>query len=165
METSRIQMPLLATGQSQKELTHNEALLLLDCIVHGRCSGGPANSAPAEPLEGLGYICGPDPEGEWVGKAGAVAFWTVGGWRYVPAFEGLELTDQTDGCKRRFSNGQWSSGVIDGREVRISGLKVLGSRRAGIAAPSGGSTVDVESRAAINEVLAALRAHGLISPQ
>lgn len=165
METSRIQMPLLATGQSQKELTHNEALLLLDSIVHGCCSGAPANTAPAQPADGMGYICGPAPSGDWTGHAGAVAFWTVGGWRFVPAFEGLELTDRIDGTKWRFINGQWSAGVIDAREVRISGMKVLGSRRTGITAPSGGSIIDVEGRAVINEVLAAMRAHGLIAPQ
>src|SRR5687767_11654710 len=103
-------MPLLAPGQSQKEVTHNEALLLLDCIVHGCCSGAPANSAPAEPLEGVGYICGPNPNGEWTGRASEIAFWTSGGWRFVAPMEGLELTDRGDGCKQRYLNGQWSAG-------------------------------------------------------
>ena len=28
--TSRLQLPLMAAGQAQKEVTHNEALLLID---------------------------------------------------------------------------------------------------------------------------------------
>lgn len=33
-DTPRWTLPLLAAGQAQKEMTHNEALSLLDLIVH-----------------------------------------------------------------------------------------------------------------------------------
>lgn len=40
--------------------------------------------------------------------------------------------------------------------------RVVGPRQAGIASPTGGTTEDVEARTAIDSILAALRAHGLI---
>ena len=162
--TTRIRMPLLSPGQAQKEISHNEALVLLDSVVHGCCGGGPSNIPPQQPSLGMAYICGEAPSGDWGGHAGELASWTSGGWRFTPVFDGLQITDRTDGCTRRYLNGQWSIGRIDAKEVRVSGLKVVGSRCPGIAGASGGATVDTEARSALSEVLAALRAHGLIAP-
>ena len=38
IETPRLRLPLLAAGQSQKHVTHNEALLTLDAV--GRSTRG-----------------------------------------------------------------------------------------------------------------------------
>jgi hypothetical protein len=46
--------------------------------------------------------------------------------------------------------------------VKVGGQQVVGSQAAAIASPSGGATVDAEARTAIDAILAALRAHGLI---
>jgi hypothetical protein len=59
-----------------------------------------------------------------------------------------------------------SSTLVDGRSLRtglfIAGEQVVGSRAAAIATPSGGVNVDAEARAALSQILAALRQHGLI---
>ena len=48
-KSQRIGMPLLSAGQAQKELIHNEALILLDAVVHGCCSGPPLDAPPVVP--------------------------------------------------------------------------------------------------------------------
>jgi len=48
-------------------------------------------------------------------------------------------------------------------EYRVDGVKVVGNRQPAITAPSGGGTIDAQSRTAIGAILAALQAHGLIS--
>lgn len=45
---------------------------------------------------------------------------------------------------------------------RAGAWEIVGGRLAAIPGPSGGSYVDVEARAAIDQILAALRQHGLI---
>ena len=52
-----------------------------------------------------------------------------------------------------------------GSALNIGGQQVVGARGAAIAAPAGGTAVDVEGRAAISAILAALRSHGLIAPR
>lgn len=51
--------------------------------------------------------------------------------------------------------------VLD--SYRVNGTKVVGARGAAVADASGGATVDAEARTAINDLLARLRTHGLIT--
>lgn len=59
-----------------------------------------------------------------------------------------------------------ASRLVDGRSLRsglfIGGEQVVGRRATSIAAPSGGGNIDPEARAAVSQILAALRSHGLI---
>jgi hypothetical protein len=45
----------------------------------------------------------------------------------------------------------------------LDGQQVVGARHSAVAAPSGGSTIDVETRVAITVILARMGAHGLIA--
>jgi hypothetical protein len=162
-KTSRIGLPLLSAGQAQKEVTHNEALLLLDAVIHGCCAGAPTNVPPQAPDSGMSYICGLAPTAAWAGRANCLACWTDGGWRFVDPFDGLEIVDSTSGRTWRFMTGQWSSGILQAIEIRVGGLKVVGSQVPAIVSATGGNTVDVEARSALSQVLQALRAHGLIA--
>lgn len=45
----------------------------------------------------------------------------------------------------------------------VGGTKVVGAQGAAVADASGGVTIDAEARTAINDLLARLRAHGLIA--
>ncbi|WP_374413302.1 hypothetical protein [Novosphingobium colocasiae] len=53
--------------------------------------------------------------------------------------------------------------VTSDTEYRINGTKVVGEQQGAITGPSGGGTVDSGARTAIDAILAALRAHGLIA--
>lgn len=46
---------------------------------------------------------------------------------------------------------------------KVGGTKVVGTQQAAINNPAGGSTVDTQARVAINAILTALAAHGLIA--
>jgi hypothetical protein len=160
----RLGLPLLSAGQAQKEITHNEALVLLDAVTHGCCAGPPVNDPPSAPAVGLSYICGAIPTAAWLGHASDLACWTDGGWRFVEPFDGLEVIDRMSGRTWRFMGGQWSCGLLQGSEVRIDSVKVVGSQVPAIANAAGGSNIDVQARSVLGQVLQALRSHGLIAP-
>lgn len=162
-KTSRLNIPLLATGQAQKELTHNEALAALDLLVQAACISGPSNQPPDPPTLGATYIVGTAPTGSWAGHAGALAAWTLSGWRFAAPVEGCAAVGLPDGIEWRYLSGNWSRGVINSAEVRVEGQTVLRSRQPAIPAPSGGPVADAEARSAIVAILSCLRNHGLIA--
>ena len=161
--TTRLGLPLLAAGQAQKELTHNEALARLDVAVQASVVAVGVATPPAAPAPGEAWIVGAGAGGAWTGQAGAIAAWTAAGWRFVGAREGMTAWSIADRRDVRYSGGAWTIGELRGSRVTIDGVKVVGARGAAIAAPTGGTTVDKEAPATIGAVLAMLRGHGLIA--
>jgi hypothetical protein len=90
-----------------------------------------------------------------------VAAYTAGGWRFVVPGEGMAVHVKSLGTGATFRSGTWDVGVRASRLV-VEGQQVVGARRPAIADPSGGSTVDSQARAALGQILAAMRLHGLI---
>lgn len=162
MSSARLNLPFLSSGQAQKEITHNEALLLLDIITQATCRGEPSNVPPDDVALGDTFICGPEPTGAWAGRRDALACWTEGGWRFVDAFEGLKVTAVESGRTRQFREGKWQAGRVYASELLIDGQRVVGARRAAVQNPTGGSTIDAEARRCLIDILDALRAHGLV---
>ena len=161
--TSRWVVPLLAAGQAQKEMTHNEALALLDLLAAPAVVAAGVTTPPASPLAGQCWVVGAAPTGAWIGHAGALAGWTAGGWRFAGPREGLTVWSEADGVRATYTGGQWRVGTVAATELTVGGQRVVGARRSAIAAPTGGVTTDAEARTAIGSILAALAGHGLIS--
>jgi hypothetical protein len=123
---------------------------------------GLRNDPPASPVTGACYIIGNSPTGEWVGKSRRIAGYTGGGWRYIAPAEGMSAYVRATGTTANYRAGAWEIGTMRGATLVLGGLQVVTGRLAAIPGPSGGTNVDVECRSAINQVLAALRQHGLI---
>ena len=141
--TPRLGLPLLAVAQAQKEVTHNEALVVLDALVHAAVEAGPIAAPPATPAEGQCWIVGPAATGEWSGQEGAIALWTAGGWRFVAPRDGMQAVRLIDRERLRYDGGEWTPPET-------------------IAAPSGGAVIDVEARATLAALVLAMEAQGLM---
>ena len=161
--TARLALPLLHAGQAQKEIDHNEALALIDIAVQAAVEGAERNDPPAAPEEGACWLVGASPVGEWAGRAGAIAGWTPGGWRFVAPRAGMAVWRTSDGLTMRHDGAEWTAGELHAAQILIGGERVLGPRAPAVAGPIGGASVDAEARVAIDAILAALRAHGLIA--
>ena len=144
-ESARLRLPLLEPGQAQKEWFHNEALALLDLAVQPAVDGIAA-TPPASPAPGACWIVGASPTGAWAGHEGAIAGWTEGGWRFVVPRQGFAAWSVADGTVVRRRAGAW---VLD--------------RSAPIPAPTGGTVVDAEARAAVAAILQAFAARGWLA--
>jgi len=162
LESTRLALPFLAAGQAQKELTHNEALALIDAGLAAAAESAGLDTTPSAPVAGQCWIVGDTPVGVWEGHAGALACWTEGGWRFLPGVEGMTVwvKDQRLWAVREASG--WAIGAGRVQQVIVNDLQVLGARGAAVVAPSGGSIVDGEARASIVTILDRLAAHGLI---
>ena len=144
--TPRLCMPLLAAGQAQKEVTHNEALALIDMAVAPLVEEVGLNAPPTVPLAGQQWIVGAAPEGAWIGQAAALAGWTAAGWRFVQLPPGASVTESA-GLKRwrRGSSGWLAPAAVE--------------------SASGGATIDGECRAQLAAVINALAAQGLLTTE
>lgn len=141
--TPRFALPLLAVAQAQKEMTHNEALTLIDGLVHAAVEAGPLNDPPAAPLAGQCWLIGNAPTAEWTGQAAAIAICTGGGWRFLAPCAGVQVMRASDHMRLRFEAGAWVEPAT-------------------IAAPAGGSTIDAEARSALATLILHLAAQGLL---
>ncbi len=160
--TPRLLLPLLAPGQAQKDLFHNEALQLIDIIIAAAVEEPPLNDPPPAPAVGSCYLVGGSPTGDWSGRANQIGCLTQGGWRFAAPREGMIAFVRSDGVTATIRAGAWETGTISGLRVEIGAQQVVGPRGVAIAAPFAGSVADLEARTAIGEILGALRQHGLI---
>ena len=160
--TPRLALPFLSAGQAQKEFYHNEALQTLDMLVGGAVEEGPRADPPATPALGAGYIVGASPTGAWAGKSGYLAAFTSGGWRFVTPTDGISAYVKAVGAWATYRLGNWEIGTLRGSQLIVNGQQVVGGRCAAISSASGGTTIDAQARTAIDQILAALRQHGLI---
>ena len=71
--STRLTLPYIQPAQAQKHVTHNEALELLDLIVHLTVQGFAATTPPVTPAEGETYTLDAAPTGAWAGQSGMVA--------------------------------------------------------------------------------------------
>jgi hypothetical protein len=162
LESARLALPFLAAGQAQKELTHNEAMALIDVGLAPAAQSFGLDESPSAPVAGQCWIVGDDPTGVWTGQAGALACWTESGWRFLPAIEGLAvwLQDQRLWAVREADG--WVIGNLRAARLVVDGIQVVGARGLPVAAPTGGAVVDAEARSAIAAILDRLVVHGLV---
>ncbi len=161
--TNRFGLPFLAAAQAQKEVTHNEAIALIDLLVNPVVQSIAQVNIPLAPLPGQSWIVGAGATGAWAGNLNKIAGWTLSGWRFVTPVEGMSLWSLSDAATVQFNGTAWAIATLSGQQVSIGGNKVLGVRLSAIAAPAGGAIIDAEARSAIGSILTMLRTHGLIA--
>ena len=141
--TPNLAMPLLFAAQAQKEMTHNEALVVIDALLPGCVQAVASDPSLLDPAGGEAWIVGADPVGAWASRAGQIAISTEGGWRFVPPVDGMRLKDRTEGIVLAFDGTAWLEPPA-------------------IGAPTGGTIVDTEARATIAALLSALHQVGIL---
>lgn len=159
--SARFALPFLVPGQAQKEMFHNEALATLDSLLHACIETGPTASPPADPAAGQSWIVGAAATGAWADRTGALATWTGGGWRFAIPVAGMLAWNKSAQVWMRWTGSQWSAGTVPASALLIGGQQVVGPRLAEVPSPSGGTVIDLEARAAIEALIATLKAHGL----
>lgn len=158
--SSRFSLPFLVPGQAQKEFFHNEALVRIDAVLGAAVAGAQA-VPPDFPDEGCCWIVAAPAGGDWSGRENQLALWSEGGWRYIAPTEGMEVWNAAERVAWRWTQGSWTEGHLRGSKLFIGGQKVVGDRVGAVPSPSGGTIIDTEARAAIDQIIVALMSHGL----
>ena len=98
-------LPLIAAGQAQKHVTHNEALTTLDALVQLAVAG--RRSVPPEPTAGMRVIVEPGSSGVFAGHDAAIACVRDGAWAFAEPRPGWRawIEDETRLCV--FDGSDW----------------------------------------------------------
>ena len=81
-DTTRLSLPLMDAAQAQKHVTHNDALVRLDTLIH--LSVVTRANAPVSPVaEGVRYLVSRTPTAEFAGHADQIACFQDGGWLFL----------------------------------------------------------------------------------
>lgn len=136
--TPRMSLPFLYPAQAQKEAFVNQSLLRLDALIQPVVAGEHA-APPPDPAPGECHIVAAGAVDAWAGHEGQIAYWAANQWLFLSPTEGAAVFDGASGCNAFFSEeGGW--------------------RRAAVPGPvDGGATQDLEVRAALAGVVAALQ--------
>lgn len=140
--TPNFQLPLLFAGQAQKEFFFNQAISLVDALG-SNCVVSSAHTPPAAPIDGECYRVSAPGENDWFGHDDEIAVRIGGTWHFVTPYVGMAVFDRAADTLIHYKAG-WNAAVEP-------------------LAPSGGTTVDLEARAALSELIEALRNLGVFA--
>ncbi len=133
-QSSRLQLPYLASGQAQKHVTMNESLLRLDALVQLSVVSAVVSSQPASPADGDLYILPAGKSGSsWGAMANnALAYYRDGVWEEIAPREGFFVhVDDVDQIVV-YSGSAWTALSAS---IRVSATdKILGRVASGAGA-------------------------------
>lgn len=115
--TPNLGLPRLAAAQSQKHVTLNEGLDLIDALVQLIVVDRDQIEPPPAPMEGERRLVAAGATGSWAGRDGQIAIFTGGGWRFVEPQDGWTAFIASEGRLAVRVNADWAA-VAAGPELQ-----------------------------------------------
>lgn len=124
-QTPNLKLPYILPSQAQKHVTHNEALRLLDAVVHLSVRSRSRTDAPETPAGGDRYLVAAPALGNWAGKEGMIAFFIDGGWLFVAPAVGWQVYVEDEAQLLVFDGALWKgvSSVPDNLSLSMLGVQ------------------------------------------
>nr|WP_295661304.1 DUF2793 domain-containing protein [Polymorphobacter sp.] len=161
--SARYALPLLQSGQAQKEITHNGAIAAIDALLHLAVESRVLAAPPAGVGPPGGWIVAGGAFGLWAGRSGQIAILDAGGWSFVVPRDGCLAYVRDEGLFAVCIGGTWHADAWPARALSVNGRTMLATTPIALAGASGGAVVDVEARAALAALTSAMRAMGLVA--
>lgn len=86
-----LNLPYIVESQAQKEITHNEALNLLDVLTQATAVALQDAPPTETAADGTCYLVGATPTDAWAGKAGCIAEMLAGAWQFISPKSGWQF--------------------------------------------------------------------------
>lgn len=123
-DTTHLALPFIDAAQAQKHVTHNEALQLLDALVHLAVVARDQAAPPATPAEGDRYLVGAGATGAFAGKDLQIASWLAGSWIFLAPRAGWLAYVAAEQLLLVHDGAAWRDAGLALRELQ--GLTLLG---------------------------------------
>jgi hypothetical protein len=117
-------LPYLAASQAQKHVTHNEALSMIDGLMHLAVVSRAITVPPPSPVDGDRYLVPADATGVWATQVGRVVLRVDGQWRYFTPREGWTLWVSDEDALLTYTGSAWVAGGVPSSLQNLSMLGV-----------------------------------------
>ena len=114
--TTNLKLPLLIPNQSGKEITHNEALIIIDNILQNGIIDKDLITPPENPNTNDMYIVGEGAIGKWEGKDNYLAFYD-NGWRFIEPREGFTFWVNDEDKLYTYNGSKWIATIQVGSDI------------------------------------------------
>ncbi len=161
--TQRLGFPFIQVGQAQKDVTHNEALVRLDGLLHLTVASRSSDAPPISPIVDQYWIVGAAASGDWLAHENELARWTGSVWQFAQPVSGMVAWIEDEAIIAVYGAGIWYADFLPVHGLRIDGVEIFGVAPVAIAEPIGGSVIDAEVRDAFGQLIAYLRQQGILS--
>jgi hypothetical protein len=137
MTTTKLSLPELTASQSQKHVTHNEALFTLDNLVQLSVIDKDLATPPGSPSEGDAYIVAATATGDWVGQEGKVTSYDGDGWTFFAPVTGWLAYNQNAGELLIYDGTSWD-GLVNNLVFSVLGVNATAdtTNRLSVTAPA-----------------------------
>lgn len=107
-DTPHLGLPLIAASQSQKHVTHNQAIVMLDAIVMLSVIDSTHTAPPGSPAEGDRYKVASGATGAWAAWDLNIALYTSGQWVKLVPKTGWLCYDEATGVLTVWDGSAWT---------------------------------------------------------
>jgi hypothetical protein len=121
--TDRLNLPYLMAAQAQKHVTHNEALRMLDALVHLSVTSRGASVPPTDPKASEAFLVGENATAAWQGHDGEITVFVDGFWMFHTAQEGWLLWISDEAVFLIFNGSEWVAPPVPNA---LNGLETMG---------------------------------------
>lgn len=112
MTTTHLSLPELTASQSQKHVTHNEALEHLDVVVQLAVLDKDLSTPPGSPSLGDRYIVGASATGDWASKENEIAYYDGDGWIFKTPKNGWRCWVEDEDRFYVYFNSAWAPQTV-----------------------------------------------------
>lgn len=124
--TPNLLIPYLEAAQSQKHVTHNEALTRLDAVIQIAVLDRDLGTAPVAPANGDRYIVAAAATGAWSGHGAQIAAFQDGAWEFYAPREGWLAWIADEDMLAVWNGGSWIAVSGSGGGASINPAPLVG---------------------------------------
>lgn len=122
-QTDLLKLPYIMPAQAQKHVTHNEALGILDAVLHIRVNGMGSNAPPGAPADGERHVVGSAPTGAFASHTNKIAVFQDGVWLFLAPQPGWTLWEATGEAIYVFHDSNWVKAAPPPERLTLLGIE------------------------------------------
>jgi hypothetical protein len=105
--STHLALPYIDAAQAQKHVTHNEAMQLLDGLVHLSVAARNQAAPPAQPAEGQRFLVATGATGSFTGKDLQIATYLSGAWVFLVPRAGWRAFVEAESLLLIYDGASW----------------------------------------------------------